>query len=298
MNRITTHNAADLTAQIMAQAATIAAQTKPVANVRISSGTGITIAEALDLDSTSSGNDAVIRVADGDVVRARLVELRREASTTLKRTITKFTTALTEAEAEAQRSHVIEVARESRRVTEGGGEYDPNRPLRNFSITGMVDAHTAMVDWLATQEVQQRIPYGNLEGEEFHTHFNGVSDCVSVTTTPRVRWDSDSDQPIIRYRHTLNVSGGYDYADAIRVIKNVFSNRDSILVKRYNKISITGGAKHFEKFCVEAITLIEEELDARMADVAAMGMTLILTTEAVDYTAPAIETADTVSALA
>jgi len=298
MNRITAHNAADLTAQIMAQAATIAALTKPVATVRISSGTGITIAEALDLDSTSAGNDAVIRVADGEAVRARLVELRREASTTLKRTITKFTTALTEAEAEAQRNHVSEVARESRRATEGGGEHDPNRQLRNYRISTLVEAHTALVNWLEVQEVQQRIPYGNLEGEEFVTNFNGVADSISVSTMPRVRWDSDADQPVIRYRHTLNVSGGYDYADAIRTVKNVLGNRDGILVKRYNKISITGAAKHFEKFCIEAIAFIEEELDARTADLAAMGMTLILTTEAVDYTAPAIETADVVSALA
>ena len=298
MNRITSTNTAYLTARIMEQAATIAAQTKPVSRVRISSGTGITVAEALDLDSTTAGNDALVKVADADAVRARLVELRRDASTSLKRMLTKFATALNEAETEAQRTHVAEVARESRRVAEGGGEYDPSRPLRTYRISTLVDAHTAMVNWLVSQEVSQRIPYDQSEGEEFITSFNGISESITVTTTPRVRWDDTADQPTIRYRHTLNATSGWDYADVIRTIKNFLGNREGVLVKRYNKISLTGAAKHFEKFCVAAIAAIEEELDARMADLAAMGLTLVITTEAVDYTAPVIETADVVSALA
>jgi hypothetical protein len=283
MNRIIETNASELLDNIVEQARITASQTTPVAKVSMSMASGCMIGELLDIDPIESNGGIVLNVADSATVEAQVEALRADATPVLKRVITKFKTSLNEAKVRAQADHIDVIASANRRLISGGNNLPIlGRPLSSYNLDYLVEAHGFMVNFLLNQTTTVRIAYGHDEGDEFMTTFDALNDRITVST--KSRYKIVDGQITHRYRHNIQVSNSNtNWVYIVGQLRNHFKNQDSVSVARHNK-TLNGAIRHFEKFALLVIDAIETELVARTNDLAAVGLHLTLTREAVDYT--------------
>jgi hypothetical protein len=277
MKRITSNNSNTLMGEIMASAEDIAKDVPVVSKVHVSSSSIATVAELLDIDATN-----YVLVSDYEGVEARLAELRQDASTSVKRMLTSFATALKEAREHAERGHVTNIANSTLNILNGSGSYYSNnhgvsgRFLTGFTIDDLTKAHNALTEFLQTPTPAFSPSYGNDESEDYVTRFASLPS-VYVQTTCRFALDESGDINY-RYKHTLSAGEGVLYA-----LRNKAKTLDSTLVVRRNKM-LKGGVRHMEKFALWSLEQIEAELAMRTEALSEAGLNLVIEWDEFEFT--------------
>jgi len=275
MNRIET-NLLDLRGGIAQQAEAIARTTTPVARVQVSQGVGFTVADLLDLEAGESGRHAIVKVTNASAVRTEIAELRQGATPVVRRMFSAFIKGLTEAEVEAQRTHVYTIASRLEGLLMPTSRRLDGRPLAHFGVQGLVASHGFIVDFFANgaQLRSHRLP---AEGDD---ELRLISDDLNIYTTMTSRFKEENGVLTHQFAHTLRSSGYDNVTKVLASLLETFRNSPDvalrILVKRHNS-NINGGADHLKAFLAVALETIEAELEARVAECAEQGLNLVVT---------------------
>lgn len=270
MKRITNTNIEGLEALILQEAKRIAESTPTVALLNADTPAISTVAELLGFDFSG-----VIKVSDVEGVQARVIALREGGSAVVKRMLSSFSKALTDATRLAERNKTRTIAEDDLSLL--SGKHVIGRPSALWPLKEIIEAHQTFTQFLNDQSSAASPTYGERESGEFITRFTNLPPSLYVDTNCRFSLTEDG-EITYRYIHQLHARDGI-YAS----LRGMARTMGETLTTRRNK-ALLGGVRHMEKFALWSIEQLEEEIEMRTGELANREIDLVIEVAEYDFT--------------